>query len=270
MSYDLFLRELPSDVLDWLGEREHYGVSDTQAAYHNENTGVYFTFDQADDGLAFNLNYFRPHVFGLEAEREVTALVEKFRPEIEDPQSEGMGEGPYSPEGFLRGWNAGNLFAHRVMRSHQEEAPLTLPAATLEWVWRWNYEKEHYQDELNTAEMVSCFVPTIWLLSRPSEPARVLTACVWGEAMPIALPEVDVVLVVGQPIRLLWRAELAAAVEKYEHRERHCLLEYRKPPLDLIRAIEAHAFEDAGRPTRLSPDSVLTREVFERSGADTH
>src|ERR1700748_2239128 len=120
MSYDLFfqVRDQASApdakaVAAYFESRKNYQVSEQQAIYQNDTTGVYFVFDVGEaEGVempnpapvSLNLNYFRPHIFGLEAEPEVRALVEHFNFLVSDPQVGGMGEGEYSAEGFLSGW----------------------------------------------------------------------------------------------------------------------------------------------------------------------
>jgi hypothetical protein len=110
---------------------------------------VYFSFDYTDakdvdpeeieeqpndglvpTGLSFNINYIRPHFFGLEAEPELAALIEHFSFLIDDPQRQGMGRGKYSREGFLRGWNAGNLLGYIV---HLKQNGHPLVSKTDEW-----------------------------------------------------------------------------------------------------------------------------------------
>src|SRR5687767_8514009 len=86
MSYDLMLAggrggkklDKKSFAAHFKGRR-NYEVGKGQAVYQNENTGVYFVFDEPADGfVAFNLNYFRPHVFGLEAAIELEAFAKAF------------------------------------------------------------------------------------------------------------------------------------------------------------------------------------------------
>ncbi len=60
------------------------------------------------------MSYFRPHVFGVEAVSEVEALVTAFQCDVQDDQVDGMGTGPFTREGFVRGWNAGNRFEYSV------------------------------------------------------------------------------------------------------------------------------------------------------------
>lgn len=157
MSYDLFLnpssRPLSGEQFaSYFGERAHYTVGNDQAFYENADTGVYFFFDHNDDGpgsVTFNLNYFRPHYFGLEAAPEVAAFITAFDLSIEDPQSDGMGDGPFSIKGFLQGWNAGNRFGYRAVLSQGDQNENRVyPTADLERIWRWNFNRSSLQDEV--------------------------------------------------------------------------------------------------------------------------
>ena len=49
----------------------------------------------------------------MEAEIEVKEFIDKFGFSINDPQNEGMAEGPCTKEGFIRGWNYGNEIRYR-------------------------------------------------------------------------------------------------------------------------------------------------------------
>jgi hypothetical protein len=197
MSYDLFFRS-PRDldqIKAYFAEQPHVAVTEAQARYENDATGVYFNFDLGPDQIAFNMNYYRPHVFGLEAEPVVSAFVAEHAPAIHDPQREGMGDGPYSPAGFLRGWNAGNRFGYLAIGGMQDSPrPLTLPSARVESMWRWNFAKErtaeHFEDRLD--ELPPCFVPTIMPFQVADH--EVQTAIVWDLEMEIAIPDVDLVL----------------------------------------------------------------------------
>jgi hypothetical protein len=219
MSYDLFFKPSPQLTNDrfmaFFAGREGYELQGSQAWYANQDTGVYFSFgwnepsehdelgdDEDPHAASFNLNYMRPPFFALEAEPEVRAFVEHFGPEILDPQTEGMGEGPYSAEGFLRGWNAGNQFGVRVMVSQQgADVNPTLPEAELMRIWRWNSQRQSLQQELGEA----VFVPQISLVELEGH-AR--SFVVWGDAIPITLPRVDLVVIPREelaPRRLLLR-----------------------------------------------------------------
>jgi hypothetical protein len=208
MSYDLYFHRgggAPSvgSIRKYFSKRKNFAVGEKRAHYENERTGVYFGFDFTDPTggdvapLAFNLNYFRPHVFGLEAEPELTRFVDFFELSVDDPQGEGMGKGRYTPEGFLTGWNHGNRFAYRACLSIPEaktERHFTLPALKNQALWRFNraYDSlyEHLEDSIG--DLPPCFVPTAMLLGLPS--GKVATAVVWTLDMPLVLPEVDLIL----------------------------------------------------------------------------
>ncbi|MET0551865.1 MAG: hypothetical protein ABW221_02435 [Vicinamibacteria bacterium] len=193
--------------------RRWYTDEGDQFSYASDDTGVYFSFDAGgidagepsdtiDDGLvptclSFNINYFRPHVFGLEAAHELAAVCDRFSLLVDDPQLDGMGRGAFTRERFLAGWNAGNLFGHRSLLSsgHDGHVPIghaegaySLPAATLERAWRWNYDRQQTQESFGDV-----FVPKIAFVQQGGA-AR--TFVVWGDAIPVALPDVDLLLMV--------------------------------------------------------------------------
>jgi hypothetical protein len=204
MSYDLFFKSRNQNskpeakaFTSYFKQRKHYEVSGQQAIYKNETTGVYFIFDIGDVGdveqpdlapVSFNLNYFRPHVFGLEAEPEVSAFVKEFSLLVSDPQVSGMGDGEYRSESFLHGWNAGNEFGYRAMLKPEEKPPLTLSTAKIEACWRWNKAKDELQEKLGD----DVFVPRFMYLNRNG---KVATTVVWPDGIPIAIPEADTVLI---------------------------------------------------------------------------
>jgi hypothetical protein len=205
MSYDL-LFSFPkpvsrTEIERYFRVRPNYQVGDA-AVYQNSNTGVYFMFSWPHDGadnnvprVSFNINYFRPHVFGLEAEPELRAFVARFSPSIEDPQLHGMGSGPYAPELFLSGWNAGNEAAYESLLQMQQPMRklYTLPSADLERIWRWNLLIGQTQAKFDQ----SLFVPRIMMLAVNGE---LTTVVVWGDGIPELIPEVQAVLVVRQEL----------------------------------------------------------------------
>jgi hypothetical protein len=295
MSYDLFFRSRNKDSRfsgdDFVGhftDRPHYQVSATQAMYTNEDSGVYFSFDyntdpvddpEADASLlpvAFNLNFFRPHPFALEAEPEVAAFVRAFDLTVSDPQTDGMGDGEYSREGFLRGWNHGNAFGYRAIGSqHHERKFLTLPSARLEAAWRWNLDREARQ----RATGDDAFVPRIMFLDMNGE---VLTTVAWGDGIPILLPVVDVILVARQQLapRGWFRAKPDVVVvpwreiEPLAHRFRkadgalECFeLFYEATPADIERLIREKQ-PPSSMPTGVAFDQVLDHELMEQGGGE--
>jgi hypothetical protein len=132
----------------------------------------------------FEINYYRPSYFGIEAERELSALVTAFQPRIHDPQMHGMEEGPYSGDGFLRGWNFGNVFSARGALGSEIA---TMAGDDLHAAWAWNYDCAE-RERRNP----SCFVSTIVFFRVEGRPSRV---AIWPEGRPVLLPRVEYVLV---------------------------------------------------------------------------
>ena len=219
MSYDLFFKPRAGSFdsnrfSEYFSQRTHYKVAGTQAWYENEDTGVYFAFELQDEAeheegeyfpVALNLNYFRPSPFGLEAEPEVKAFVDAFDMTVSDPQTHGMGDGEYSSELFLSGWNHGNEFGYAaILRDPaNRENLISLPTADLISAWSWNCARNDLQRVLGESK----FVPRIMFILIDGQPA---TAAVWPDGIPIAVPCVDYFLVPRKelaPRRFLRRAE---------------------------------------------------------------
>jgi hypothetical protein len=212
MSYDLYFTSPKisrGDFKTYFSQRGRYEVSEKQAIYQNQDTGVYFIFDYAADGsehadgavASFNLNYFRPHVFGLEAVMEVAAFVERFAFSIEDPQIDGMGDGPFTSEKFLSGWNRGNEFGYSsFLKEPSLEKLWKYPTEQIEAVWRWNWEKNGVQQTFGE----SLFVPRIMFLEVGDAPASMV---VWPDAIPELIPDVEYVVVGRDELapRSFWR-----------------------------------------------------------------
>ena len=225
--------------------------------------------------VAFNVNFFRPHTFGLEAQLEVARFVKHFDLTVVDPQTNGMGEGEYSKEGFLRGWNAGNEFAYRVLVERNPTANYaSLPSAQLEAVWAWNYTVPRRQRDLGD----QVFVPRVYFVAMAQGPPR--TMLVWGDGIPILLPEVDLYLIPRKQLApkplpasaksdtvLVSRAELAGVLSDFKHRADAlacCELFYEHTPAEIVDFVRS-AKKPAEDPQMLAFDQVLTRELLERA-----
>jgi hypothetical protein len=280
MSYDLNFnfgnnRPSPKELSGHFVRRPNYELTKGQVVYQNEKTGVYFIFnwkmpgDQEDDEDAdatFILNYFRPYIFALEAEPEVAAFIERFEPSIEDPQVDGM-EDTYSRDGFLRGWKSGNKFACDGLKGGREGkkmAKQTLPAAEIERCWRWNLDLPKLDEEINA----DIFLPRI----RPClYEGKMVTAICWPEAVPIAIPEVDIVLVgrinlKGKEETLVMSYQsVVPHLEAYLIRDGaapYRLLSYETPPQNLVDFFMSLPItKDKGK--IIPVDDVLETELFE-------
>jgi hypothetical protein len=194
MSYDLFFEAGPGKSLDkktfaaWFRGRPRYEVANGQAVYQNEETGVYFIFDEPDDGVvAMNLNLFRPHTFGLEAAREFEPFAKAFNAGVIDPQQDAEGPQPFARDAFLRSYNAANEFAHRSMLAEQPSIH-TWPSRRIRDVWKWNYTRPSGEEQ----EKTGYFVPGIFAADINGE---LCSLALWPPQCAIVLPEVDAVLV---------------------------------------------------------------------------
>jgi hypothetical protein len=263
VSYDLFFRSRSptsrfsrDDFVRHFTGRPHYEVNESQAWYCNEDSGVYFAFDfierdrvpEAEEEsdscsipVAFNLNYFRPHAFGLEAEPEVAAFVHAFNLTVSDPQMSGMGDGEYSAEGFLRGWNAGNAFGYRAMISQDHaQTFLTLPSSRIEALWRWNFNRELVQVDIADKAFVLVprqrLAPRRWFRSNDD-----IVVFTWRELEPIVR-------------RFRQRSSEPSSHELF----------YEATPSDIERAIREKQ-PPAEMPKGVDFDQILDREVLEQA-----
>ncbi|MBS0633627.1 MAG: hypothetical protein JSS11_17090 [Verrucomicrobia bacterium] len=197
MSYDLYLdRSAPvtsGEFGAYFSQRPNFRNENGQAVYENKDTGVYFIFTLATEGddepthkVSFNLNFFRPHFFAREAASELAAVIAAFGFAVHDPQNDGMGDVPFSEEGFQRGWDHGNAFGYRAMLRSKTPPPVihSRPTAELDAVWRWNWRKAATQDELGD----EIFVPRIfWVVGD----GKLSSAAVWPDGIPELVPSVD-------------------------------------------------------------------------------
>jgi hypothetical protein len=276
MSYDLELYFEPairrSRILEYFAARKHFKVENDKVVYGHEDTGVYF-FMRLRSGrnillqitvaaVEFEINYGRPSYFGIEAEKEMAAFVAAFQPRLHDPQMRGMGDGPYSRDGFLNGWNFGNVFAvYSALARDPDWTFTSLPADELRADWKWNY----HSDERHWRRP-SSFVPIIMYFRIEGRLSRV---AVWPTGSPILLPRVDYVLI-GRVISGEKRYGLASWSEVLNVIQR-ASLDTAKDPLDIayltipppianwvanIPLIDVEALE------RVRPDQILDEELI--------
>jgi hypothetical protein len=289
MSYDLYFKSRnsgskigASDFAGHLRQRKNFTVSDKQAVYQNEVTGVYFVFDlngaenEEQPSLlpvSFNLNYYRPHIFGLEAEIEVKLFVKKFDLLVSDPQTDGMGEGEYSTEKFLSGWNKGNEFGYRaILQQHPDTSPSTLSTAQIESCWRWNHAQPGLQQQLGD----NVFVPRFMFLLREG---KVLTTVVWPDGIPSAIPGADVVLIPRKTVlpKKFFRSpedqviaswsEVAPIVEQFPLEQGavpYRLMRYTEIPSSVLAQLRSFT-PTKEKPTGISVDKILNAELVAKS-----
>ena len=158
MTYDLTLRPRAGAldeqaVVDYFQDSDHWSFADDDDSdlivYENAFTGVYFQlyYDAAESTFVFSLNFFRPRPFALEADVELSTLVEDFDLAVEDPQELGIEGDTYNDEQFLRGWEHANAQAYQSALADIETTPRTYDGDVLEDIWRWNYNLAHTAEE---------------------------------------------------------------------------------------------------------------------------
>lgn len=199
MSYDLYFtspRITLEEFRSYFAERPNYELNNNQVLYENEDTGVYFGFDHnaeppddeddVEHSVVFNLNFYRPHYFALEAEPEVSSFVRHFDCSIHDPQNEGMGDGSYSTEGFLKGWNHGNEFGYSAILGGENAPDSVFSRATdeLEGIWRWNFLRNERNDSIGK----DIFIPRIMFAMIDG---ALRSFCIWPDAISTLIPQVE-------------------------------------------------------------------------------
>jgi hypothetical protein len=292
LSYDLYFRPGAgtvdeADVLDYFRARPNYSIENDQIMYANEDTGVYFTFDLGGDeadpeeiqcAAALNVNFYRPSYFIREAELETTAFVRRFGWTVFDPQTHGMGEGEYSADKLISGYNAGNEFAYSAILQEMpalHENSLTLPTNTLTRIWQWNHGRQKLQEDVGEVK----FVPRIIFVLLDG---KLSTIAVWTDVMSAELPMVDHFLVVRDelaPRRFLKKTAdkiYLAWNDVIEILERHgarrpdgaISLEYGLPPKEMIDLITSLKPEER-QVSLVAVDQVLDRELVEKALANS-
>jgi hypothetical protein len=289
MSYDLYFEaRQPDPRLNaaafeaYFRARPNYQMGKGQALYENQTTGVYFIVDIGDVDneeepdllpVSLNLNYFRPHIFGLEAELEIRNFVQHFGLRVSDPQIDGMSDGEYSTEKFLSGWNKGNEFGYSsFLAEPQEEPVLTLPGRRIEECWRWNFDRDGLQKRLGE----SVFVPQFMFLEREG---AVKTMVVWPDAIPTALPTAELVVIPRKDIlpKRFFRSREDMALVDWADVEPiisgfainqgalpYRLLSYEEPSEEMLSALRAFPATDEP-PEALPVDKILNAELVEKA-----
>lgn len=284
MSYDLFMKPKSEEISierfqSYFEGRKNYIIDGVQAWYQNEDTGVYFAFEyqEKEEGendeyfpFAFNMNYFRPTFFVREAEPEIRAFISAFDLTVNDPQTNGMGEGEYNSEKFISGWLFGNEFGYQaVLKDHSGVD--SLPSTKLEEIWEWNNKREKRQDEV----VDDVFVPSIMLLKHQG---KVVTVCIWPDAIPSVIPPVDLLLIGRRELapRKFFRKVEDMAIglwgdfqplfnrHKNKMQGNAYYFYYESVPNDIKKVIQNLASIDLGTLERLPFDQVLNQELVEK------
>jgi len=238
MSYDLNFYKKCTDsiakeeIAAYLTQLPHVTYNgETEWFYENEQTGVYCSFDyyepSSDDeeyedeydeeererlkgfestGFSFNINYIRPQFFGIECFPIVDKFVEDLGLYISNPQELGTPE-KYEPGVLGQQWAETNL---KFSGFNAEKAGLHyLDRDKSNASWEFCYKRLALQYILGE----EYFVPGIYYI-KPFDSEEIKTLCVWPEHIPVALPEVDYVLI-QKKIKKLFKEKTEEGIIAY-------------------------------------------------------
>lgn len=220
--------------------RKHYKLNNHEAAYENEDTGVYFSFawgqDELNDdcvaelkeaglvytGYSFFLNLVRCDAFIWEAEPELTEFLREFPFQAYDPGAHGTRLAAYTAGAFVRTWRRCNGIAYVALIDQPQEPGDHVPALTnhvssavLRRVWEWNRHVEQLQEQVEK-QGGTAFVPRLRIAR---ENGRFITLVVWAEGIPIVIPETDRVLFIRNEDGGPWFSKESAKLRVCAHRE---------------------------------------------------
>ncbi|MFZ1680362.1 MAG: hypothetical protein WAT70_05025 [Rhizobiaceae bacterium] len=212
MSYDLyFYRKKGSgptaaQVRDYLNSKlKAIAAEESQWFYENEDTEVYFSFDQNqpetdpesidlfesfpdfdNTHFTFNLNFIRPDFFGVEAFAFVDKMVSDLDLFVLDTQSSTNPDNPTKPEtGVLyQGWSTLNA---RHSAHYFEEMELNyLDPEKATQAHQFNSHRSRLQERLGD----DYFVPKVFFIL-PKGEKKVVTVSTWTQHIPCVLPPTD-------------------------------------------------------------------------------
>lgn len=207
MSHDLYIKTRKEkdarEIADYWRSLMWFNPEDE--LYHNEDTQVYFSAEISElgtmetdartlfePGCYISLNYRRPSIFCMELVRHLDYLDKNIGIEIYDPQSDNKDLTAYDRESVRWSWEAGNRMALAAVPPNTETA--VVPGAMLKRAWDWNFHLQVLRNRVG--ERV--FVPRMGITLLNGQP---LTVSVWGDGMPVILPETDMVILGRDKLR---------------------------------------------------------------------
>lgn len=283
MIYTLYFRATDGEISlkmfqNYFNNHPHYHVEGPQAFYRHADTGARFSFVylHTDGGgsknvrpegtyrIALNLSYCVPAFFAMEALYEVEKLIDETQVVLYDPQSGGVGNKAFNGEVMFDCWMTHNEEALRqlVLSNTLEEKDYPLvPYDLLQLVWEWNYAKVNMQGIVGDDVQV----PVIMALF---DGEYVRTGVMWNDGAPIAMPNVDFVVVKQkeQDGQTVYGAVAYEAIEGFVKAYAHIegaayVLSYDRVPDD-VRAFFAQVTPER-KFKRLDMSAILEKDIVE-------
>jgi hypothetical protein len=184
--------------------------SGSQWFYENQDTEVYYSFDQNESGddpesielyesfaefdnthFSFNLNFMRPSFFGLEAFQFIEKLLTDLNLFVLNPQADF--ENPYKPtkNELFDNWNKTNLWASIDHFKEMESCYFQVDKSNE--IWNYNFNRSRLQKELGE----QYFVPKIFFF-KTKKSNEVVTITTWTEHIPMVIPPANYFLLTRQ------------------------------------------------------------------------
>jgi hypothetical protein len=214
MAYEVFLKLKDEEMsleafLELFSKRKNCRIDGQRAIYENTDTGVGFYYEYmyeenkgapnvCSDGVyrvALCIEYCQPAFFFVEALYELYDLVQNENIVAYDPQIGGEPDGlEFDDAKLFESWKECNLDAVREymlsLGPDMDDVPV-MPYSALKQMWEWNYSIAHLREMFDGKMQI----PTIQAISLGEED---LTAVVWKNGGPIAIPYVDVIVFAAQ------------------------------------------------------------------------
>jgi hypothetical protein len=214
MSFDLYFYKHKDNQLTEEGVAEYLtsnlqfnnSESSNQWVYENPETGVYFTIDWnkefinieetenfidfKDLNFSFNINFFRPNYFGLEAFPIIDRLIEALYLYVLNPQNDEDSDNPIKFEkgDLLASWIRSNS---RVTQSQHKEFNLEyMPEDKSNYFWWYQFHKIELENHISE----DIYIPNLFII-KSIEDSQLYTACAWTTHIPLLLPVVDYVII---------------------------------------------------------------------------
>ena len=183
-----------AEARSYFAARAGYALRDGRLQYVSEDTEVTFVvqIDQAASALSLEVPYARPHVFGLEVEREVAAVTRALGLVAYDARGALT---PLAAEEVRRAYAMGNAAACAGLPASTP----SLPAGKLERVWGWNVRRRLLDESSATAATI----PKVHLV-RDVANDEILSSVVWRSYREALLPLVDVFVLVLEGDDPMW------------------------------------------------------------------
>ncbi|MGN6671303.1 MAG: hypothetical protein ACTHJ4_07185 [Candidatus Nucleicultricaceae bacterium] len=254
--------------MNYFTSRSNYKISEAQAWYENEATGVYFSFNVGDEyDLEFNINFCRPHYFGLEAAKELSEFFINFPSTIIDPQAENTTE-KFDEQSFLNNWLNHNTFACRAAKPQlclSKYKPLS--TSLLDQFWKWNYSIDNLV--YTTLSNLDVYISPLHLYQ---ESNLIKPLSFWPDGISIVLPrDIDIIISKKKIFRktskysIIKYSSISKVLEKYQHpksNENYIILYYDNMPKDIGKIFSSLLVDTFNSEYLLDRNLLINEEFF--------